>query len=72
MENDYYNISDDWAIFKESIEEADKYLREFMNSVKKKTTGIVVRKKIIKLKKQIQIIRKKINKQKQDYDSDYY
>lgn len=69
--NDYYDALLDWASIKEIIEDVDVELGKFYGPSRIKEAGIRARKKLLEIHKRSKEIRDKINKQRQDYDSEY-
>lgn len=69
--NDHYDVLLDWREFKSLVSDIDKDLEKFYGPSKIKVAGVRARKKMIDLRERILGIRKKINKQRQDYESEY-
>ncbi len=69
--NDHYDALLDWDSIKELIEDIDIELGKFYGPSRIKEAGIRARKKLLEIHKRSKLIREKMLKQRQDYDSEY-
>jgi hypothetical protein len=69
--NDRYDVLLDWEDLKETMEEARAELRNFYSPRKVKRSAVRSRKLMSKMINSLKEIRAKVNKQRQDYDSEY-
>lgn len=69
--NDNHKVLVDWQAVKDAIVQVDKEFLKFYGPTKTKKAGTRARKRLMKVVDQIQVIRLKLLKQRQDYDSEY-
>ena len=69
--NDYHKVLWDWEDIKEVMNEVEKEFLKFYGPKKIRKSGVRARKKVLKAINMMYEVRKKINKQRQDYNSEY-
>ena len=69
--NDYYSIKSDVLEFLEEFELFDERLKKFLGPKKVKVAATDSRRSIRKMRSKLEDISKKIQKTRQDYESDY-
>ena len=61
----------DWQAVKDAMAQVDKEFLKFYGPTKTKKAGIRARKRLMKIINELYVIREKLLKQRQDYDSEY-
>jgi hypothetical protein len=69
--NDNHKVLVDWQAVKDAVAQVDKEFLKFYGPTKTKKAGIRARKRLMKMIYEIHVIREKLLKQRQDYDSEY-
>lgn len=69
--NDYHKVLWDWEDVKDVMADIEKEFLKFYGPTKTKRAGVRARKKVLKVVGMLHGIRKKLLKQRQDYDSEY-
>jgi hypothetical protein len=69
--NDYHKALWDWEDIKELMVQTEGDFLKFYGPTKTKRAGTRARKRIIKMIDMLYEVRKKLLKQRQDYDSEY-
>jgi len=69
--NDYHKVLVDWDEVKQAVNEIDEDFLKFYGPTKTKKAGIRARTKVMKMIDTLYKVRKKLLKQRQDYESEY-
>ena len=69
--NDYHKVLWDWEDVKELMSQTEEDFLKFYGPTKTKRAGVRARKRVIRMIDMLYGIRKKLLKQRQDYDSEY-